>query len=214
MYICAYMYIYVCIYMYVYIYTYIYSIPARGAAPVPTCQCRAAPTTERVLARSFPAQPDETPHPVRPTRRRRLRLAILQFSKHQLSIQFTKGKDCTATFQNFYVVSTCREQLLIIPPAWPLALALVLHLCKSSHVTHTSESYLTYERVMSRMWMHHVTHMNESCHTYAWVTPYVWISHVTHIITTAYPQHDPSHSRSRSIHAFGRKSQTWLTGVA
>jgi len=32
-----------------------------------------------------------------------------------------------------------------------------------------NKSCLTYEWVMSNIWMSHVAHMNESCHTYEWV---------------------------------------------
>ena len=56
-----------------------------------------------------------------------------------------------------------------------------------SHVSLMNESCLTYEWVMSHVWMSHVTHewvtshMNESRHTYEWVMSHIWKSHVTHM---------------------------------
>ena len=38
-----------------------------------------------------------------------------------------------------------------------------------SHSTHMNEACLTYEWVMSHIWMSHVTRMNESFHTHEWV---------------------------------------------
>jgi len=49
-----------------------------------------------------------------------------------------------------------------------------------SHVTHVNESYHTCEWVMLHIWMSHVTHVNESCHTYEWVMSHMWMSHITH----------------------------------
>ena len=40
------------------------------------------------------------------------------------------------------------------------------------------ESCLTYEWVMSHVWMSHVSYMNESCLTYEWVMSHIWVSHV------------------------------------
>ena len=48
-----------------------------------------------------------------------------------------------------------------------------------SHGTH--QSCLTYEWVMSHIWMSHVPHMNESCLTYEWVMSHIWMSHVSHM---------------------------------
>jgi len=45
---------------------------------------------------------------------------------------------------------------------------------------------VTYEGVMSHIWMSHVIHMNESCHTYEWVMPHIneschiWMVHATY----------------------------------
>jgi len=50
-----------------------------------------------------------------------------------------------------------------------------------NHVTHMNESCLTYEWVMSHIWMSHVTHMNESRLTYEWVTSHIWMRHVSHM---------------------------------
>ena len=36
-------------------------------------------------------------------------------------------------------------------------------------------SCMTYEWVMSHVWMSHVTYMNESCHIYEWVMSHVWM---------------------------------------
>jgi len=44
-----------------------------------------------------------------------------------------------------------------------------------------SETQITYEWVMSHIWMSHVTHMNESCHTYEWVMSHTWMGHVPHM---------------------------------
>jgi len=53
-----------------------------------------------------------------------------------------------------------------------------LHIIKSCQLCRSS---LTYDWVMSRIWMSYVTHMNESCHTFEWVMSHIWMSHVTHM---------------------------------
>ena len=76
--------------------------------------------------------------------------------------------------------------------ALALALALALHLaltlalsCKESSRSSLIQwhvmSYVTYEWIMSHIWMSHVTHTNESCHPYKWVMPPIRMSHVTHM---------------------------------
>jgi len=50
-----------------------------------------------------------------------------------------------------------------------------------SHVSHMHESCLTYEWVVSHIWMSHVSHMNESCLTYEWVMSHICMSHVLHM---------------------------------
>jgi len=58
-----------------------------------------------------------------------------------------------------------------------------------SHVTHIHMSchlydWVTshiYEWVMSQICMIHVTRMNASCHTYEWVMSHIWMSHRTHV---------------------------------
>jgi len=47
--------------------------------------------------------------------------------------------------------------------------------------SHANASWLTYEGVMSHVWMSRVTHMNESCHTCEWVMSHMWRSHVSHV---------------------------------
>ena len=47
-----------------------------------------------------------------------------------------------------------------------------------TYVSCMNESRLTYEWVMSHIWMSHVTHINESCLMCEWVMSHVWMSHV------------------------------------
>jgi len=42
-----------------------------------------------------------------------------------------------------------------------------------------SRTCLTYECVMSHIWMSHVSYMDESCLTYEWVMSHIWMSHDT-----------------------------------
>jgi len=41
--------------------------------------------------------------------------------------------------------------------------------------------HVTYECVMSHIWMCHVTHMNASCRTYECVMSHIWMRHVAHM---------------------------------
>jgi len=53
-----------------------------------------------------------------------------------------------------------------------------------SHVSRMNESCLTYEWVMSHVWMSHVSRMNESCLTYERVMSHVWMSHLSRFPVT------------------------------
>jgi len=52
------------------------------------------------------------------------------------------------------------------PGPWPIVYSL-----------HVNESCLTFERIMSHIWMSRITHMNESCHTYEWVMSHIPVCH-------------------------------------
>jgi len=73
-----------------------------------------------------------------------------------------------------------------------------------SHGAHMSESWRTYEWVISHIWVGHATYMNGSCHTYEWVMAHIWGSLVIHTakvqltrlphmcaMTHSYVWHDP-----------------------
>jgi len=51
-----------------------------------------------------------------------------------------------------------------------------------SHVSHMNESCLSYEWVMSLIWMSHVSHMNESCLSYEWVMSHVLFIRETRLV--------------------------------
>jgi len=63
-----------------------------------------------------------------------------------------------------------------------------MHACACTHIyTHTRASarththtkkhaHISYEWVMSRIWMRHVTHTHGSCHAYEWVEYHIWKS--------------------------------------
>jgi len=53
----------------------------------------------------------------------------------------------------------------------------------------SSSNYMTFEWVMSQIWMSHVTHMNEPCRTFEWVMSHIWMSHVEHLNASVRRQH-------------------------
>jgi len=64
---------------------------------------------------------------------------------------------------------------------------------------------LTYEWVMSQIWISHISHMNESCLTYVWVMSHIWMSHVSSRLCVCLTSVSPISEHAR-MHAVPR----WL----
>ena len=77
--------------------------------------------------------------------------------------------------------STCVKLNVCLSQSWHTYEWVVSHIWMS-HVTHMNESWHTYEWVISHIWMSRDTHMNESCrHTYEWVMSNIRMSRLTHM---------------------------------
>ena len=84
-------------------------------------------------------------------------------------------------------VRTCASSRSKVLHCSSCGMSHVSHMNASCH-THMNASCLTYEWVMSHIWMRHVSHMRESRHTHEWVMPHTWMSHVTHTTSHVTPE--------------------------
>jgi len=71
-------------------------------------------------------------------------------------------------------------------------------------------SHVTHEWVMSHIWLSHVTHKIESCHTYEWVMSHIRLNHVTHMTESCHTYDEVRLSHIAQISKMPAIPALWL----